>query len=70
MIALPVHYPTWTQRVDRVSAELKANHRGARFNGKFEVWTTGTVPARARQELGQRGYAVTERVGSRVEIQD
>jgi hypothetical protein len=70
MIPLPVDRLVWTQRVDQVSEQLKTTYQGAGFNGKFEVWATGTVSARARQELIQRGYVVTERVETRVEILD
>jgi hypothetical protein len=32
-----------------MSADLKANHRGAGFKGTFDVWTTGTISALARR---------------------
>jgi hypothetical protein len=70
MIPLPVDRLVWTQRVDQVSEQLKTTYQGAGFNGTFEVWATGTLSARARQELIQRGYVVTERVETRVEILD
>ena len=40
------------------------------LNGTFDVWVTGTLSPRARQELGERGYTILERVDTRVEILD
>ncbi len=70
LIALPLDRLIWTQRADQVSNDLKANYRGAGFNGKFDVWATGTLSPRARQELEQRGDRVVERVNTRIEILD
>jgi hypothetical protein len=70
LIALPLDRLIWTQRADQVSSDLKANYRGLGFNGKFDVWVTGTLSPRARQELEQRGFRVVERVNTRIEILD
>src|SRR5262245_11448619 len=70
VIVLPFDRLTWTERADQVSSQVKTNHRGAGFNGKFDVWVTGTLSPRARQELGKRGYTIVERVDTRVEILD
>jgi len=39
-------------------------------SGTFDVWVTGTLSPRARQEIGERGYTILERVDTRVEILD
>ena len=70
VIVLPFDRLTWTERADQVSRQVKTNHRGTGFNGKFDVWVTGTLSPRARQELGKRGYTIVDRVDTRVEILD
>ena len=70
VLALPLDRLIWTQRADQVSNEIKTNYRAPGFNGKFEVWATGTFSPMARQQLEQRGYRLMERVNTRVEILD
>ena len=70
VIVLPFDRLIWTERADQVSSQVKTNHRGTGFNGKFDVWVTGTLSLRTRQELGKRGYTIVERVGTRVDILD
>jgi len=60
----------WTQRVDDVSQQLATSYQGPGFNGKFDVWLTGTLSPGARQGLEARGFTVTERVNARVEVLD
>lgn len=70
LIAVPLDRLIWTQRADQVSNHLRTNHRAAGLNGKFDLWVTGTISPGARQELEQRGFTVTERIHTRVEILD
>lgn len=70
LVAAPVDQVTWTERTDRVTAQLKNGYRPDGFNGRIELWLTGTSSSVARQELEQRGFAVTERAGTRVEVLD
>ena len=60
----------WTANADRLSQHLKSSYRAPGFNGRFELWVTGTLSPRARQELSKRGFGVVENVGSRFEILD
>ena len=43
---------------------------GPGLNGNFELWTTGTLSNRAKQELQARGFKVVEHVGDLMEIVD
>ncbi len=70
VIALPADRLIWTQRVDDVSQQLATSYQGPGFNGKFDVWLTGTLSPGARQGLEARGFTVTERVNARVEVLD
>jgi hypothetical protein len=67
-IALPLDRLIWTDRADQVSNALKTTYQGPGFNGKFDVWLTGTLSPRARQELQGRGFTTTEEVGKRIGI--
>jgi hypothetical protein len=68
LVAAPMDQLTWTERTDRVSGQLKGNYKPDGFNGRFELWLTGTASALARRELEQRGFTVTDRAGTRVEV--
>lgn len=68
LIAAPVDQLIWTERVDRVTGQLKNDYRPAGFNGRIDLWLTGTVSPVARKELEQRGFTVTDRANTRVEI--
>ena len=54
----------WTANADRLSQKLKTSYRAPGFNSRFELWVTGTVSPKAKQELEKRGFTVMERVGS------
>ncbi|PYN08390.1 MAG: hypothetical protein DME02_07885 [Candidatus Rokuibacteriota bacterium] len=70
VIALPADRLIWTQRVDDASQQLATSYQAPGFNGKFDVWLTGTLSPGARQGLEARGFTVTERVNARVEVLD
>jgi hypothetical protein len=70
VIPFALDHGVWTANADKLSQELKASYRAPGFNGKFEMWVTGTLSARAKQELQARGFTVVEQVGSRIDIVD
>jgi hypothetical protein len=70
LIAAPIDQLPWTERTDRVSGQLKDGYKPAGFNGRFELWLTGTASPVARQQLEERGFTITDRAGTRVEILD
>ena len=70
LVPLPLDHLVWTDAADRRSQEVKATYRARGFNGKFDLWMTGTASQLARQKLAERGMTVAEEVGKRVEIVD
>jgi hypothetical protein len=70
VIPFALDYGVWTANADRLSQELKTSYRVPGFNGNFELWVTGTLSPRAKQDLEGRGFTVVEQVGSRMEIID
>src|SRR5882762_7992935 len=70
VIALPVDRLIWTQRVEEASQQLKTGYQAPGFNGRFDMWVTGTLSPRARQALEPLGFTITERVNTRVEVID
>ena len=70
LVPLPIDHFVWTDAADRRSQEVKAKYRAGGFNGKFDLWMTGTASPAARQKLAGRGMTVVEDVGKRVEIID
>jgi hypothetical protein len=70
VLALPLDRLIWTDRVDQVSGHFTSGHSAGGFNGKVDLWLTGTASARARQTLAGRGFSVTENAHLRVEVLD
>lgn len=68
LIALPLDRLIWTQRADQVSNQLKTTHKAPGFNGKFDLWATGTLSSPARKQLELQGFTLTENAGQRVGI--
>jgi hypothetical protein len=70
VLALPLDRLIWTDRADQVSNHFKTGYTVQGFNGKVDLWLTGTASPRARQELSTRGVSVTENAHLRVEVLD
>jgi len=70
VIPLALDYGVWTANADRVSQNMKATYKAAGFNGNFELWVTGSLSPKGKQELEGRGFRVVEQAGSRFEIVD
>jgi hypothetical protein len=70
MIPFALDHGVWTANADKLSQELKTNYRAPGFNGRFELWVSGTVSATGKQELQTRGFTVVEQVGGRIDIVD
>jgi len=70
MIPFALDHGVWTANADKLSQELKANYRAPGFNGRFELWVSGTLSTKAKQELQGRGFSVVEQVGTRIDIVD
>ena len=69
IVPLPVDHLLWTEQVDRVSGLLKA-YNGSGYRGRIELWTTGSMSERAKQQLDQRGIVPVERLGYRLAISE
>ena len=54
----------------RVMTKVQSDYRPAGFTGRLDFWLTGSVSPLARKELEQRGFTVTDRANTRVEIMD
>ncbi len=70
VIPFALDYGVWTANADRLSQDMKANYRAPGFNGSFQLWVTGSLSPKARQELQARGFSVVEQAGSRIDIMD
>ncbi len=66
LIPFPMDHGVWTRRAERFIDYMKTNYRSLAFKGQFELWLTGTVSPRAKDELRKRGFNVVENVGRRI----
>jgi hypothetical protein len=55
-----VDYLTWNERVAKVAPEIAERSKSELRAAKLELWVTGKVSPRARQELTALGFAVRE----------
>jgi hypothetical protein len=70
VIPFALDYGVWTANADRLSRSMKATYKARGFNGKFELWVTGSLSPAAKQALQARGFITVDRVGSRFDIVD
>ena len=70
IIPFALDHGVWTANADKISQGLKARYKLPGPNGRFELWVTGTLSARAKKELVARGFTVAEQVGPRLEVID
>ncbi len=70
VIPFALDHGVWTANADRLSEQLKTSYHAPGFSGRFEMWVTGTLSARARQELETRGFTIVEQAASRIDIID
>jgi hypothetical protein len=70
LVPFALDHGVWTENADRLSQYLKTTYKAPGFNGRFELWVTGTVSARAKQELQARGFTVVEQAGKSFDIVD
>jgi hypothetical protein len=49
---------------------MKATYKAPGFNGRFELWVTGSLSPTAKQELQVRGFTTVDQVGARFDILD
>jgi hypothetical protein len=70
IIPIALDYGVWTRNADVLSQHLKTAYRAPGFNGRFELWVTGTLSPAAKQNLEARGFTIVEQVGNQLEIVD
>jgi hypothetical protein len=70
LIPFPLDHGVWRRQAAVIFDKIAADYRPAGFNGKFELWVTGTVSAMARQQLAARGVKITEQVDQSVGFMD
>ncbi len=66
LIPFPMDHGVWTKRAVRFGNYITVNYRPPGFTGRFEMWLTGTVLAKAKSELLSRGIKVVEDVDQRI----
>ena len=70
VIPFALDYGVWTANAERLGQNMKTSYSAPGFNGRFELWVTGSLSPTAKQELQARGFLGVEQVGSRFEILD
>ena len=70
VVPFPLDYGVWTVNAETVLKELQAKSKQAGLKGKLEMWVTGTVSPKAKEQVGKLGIGLVENVDKRLEFQD
>ncbi len=70
LIPFPLNRGVWGKRGSRIINHRKKTNEANGFQGKYDLWVTGTVSTRARRELAAMGIEVTENVDARIGFLD
>ncbi len=70
LIPFPLDHGVWGERGSRVINHMKKANEANGFQGKYDLWVTGTVSTRARRELTALGIEATENVDERIGFLD
>jgi hypothetical protein len=65
----PLDYGVWTPNAEAVLKDVKAKCKQAGLQGKLELWVTGTVSPKAKEQLATLGMGLVDRVDKRFEFQ-
>ena len=68
LIPFPLDHGVWSERASRLLNHLVKSYRSPGFRGGFDLWVTGTVSPRARQELARIGITVSENMDERIQM--
>ena len=69
VVPFPLDYGVWTLNAETVTKDVKAKAKQAGWNGKLELWVTGTLSPLAKENLGRMGIGFAEKVADRIEYQ-
>ena len=70
LIPFPLDHGVWSKRANEVIDLMKADYEKQGFRGRYDLWVTGTVSWRAKEEFARRGISVTENVDQKMGFLD
>jgi len=70
LIPFPLDHGVWSKRANEVIDLMKADYEKQGFRGWYDLWVTGTVSWRAKEEFARRGISVTENVDQKMGFLD
>jgi len=66
----PIDHAVWMQKTEALFDHLSSALRHKKDNLRIDVWVTGTVSPRVRQELLDRGIVARENVAQQIHLAD
>jgi len=70
LIPFPLDHGVWGARASWIFNHMKETNEANGFQGKYDLWVTGTVSPRTRRELTALGIEATENVDEKIGILD
>jgi hypothetical protein len=66
----PIDYAIWMENTEALFHRLSRTHRKKKDHIRVELWVTGTVSPRVRQELLNRGIVARENIRQQIQLAD
>ena len=66
----PIDYAIWMKNTEALFDRLSRTHRKKKDHIRVELWVTGTVSPRVRQELLNRGIVARENIRQQIQLAD
>ena len=66
----PIDYAIWMENTEALFDRLSRTHRQKNDHLRVELWVTGTVSPRVRQELLNRGIVARENIRQQIQLAD
>ncbi len=70
LIPFPLDHGVWGARASWIFNHMKETNEANGFQGKYDLWVTGTVSPRTRRELTALGIEATENMDEKIGILD
>jgi hypothetical protein len=70
LLPAPIDYAIWMQRTEALFDRLSSTLRHRKENLRIDLWATGTVSPRVRQELLNRGIVARENMVQQIQLVD
>lgn len=70
LIPLPIDYGVWTEKAEKILANMITTYKSPEGKARFELWLTGTASPIAKKSVETLGIGLTENADKKLEFVD